>query len=73
MTGIDPAAVRWAAEQVLRQHTEHAERIDDGAIPLRQTSVPARAVGRCAQCDGGDPDCRLLVWARAELAALGVR
>jgi hypothetical protein len=66
----DPAMVRWAAEQVIRQHSETAERMDEGAIPLRQTGVPSRASGGCAQCDGSDPACRMLVWARAELAAL---
>lgn len=69
MTGpVDPAAVAWAARQVIRQHTEQPERINEGAIPLRQTGVPSRASGRCAHCtdDGG---CRMLVWAETELAA----
>jgi hypothetical protein len=66
----DPALTRWVAEQVLRQHAEQPARIDEGAIPLRQTDVASRASGRCAQCDGSDRDCRMLVWARAEKALL---
>lgn len=67
MTRVEPDTV-WAARQVIRQHTEQAEQIPDGTMPFRRDEVPSRASGRCAQCDGDDPDCRMLVWARAELA-----
>lgn len=65
---VNPADVRWAAEQVIRQHTERAERIDEGAIPFRVDGVPARAAGRCQHC--GDEGCRMLTWAESEIAAL---
>ncbi|MDQ7910269.1 hypothetical protein RB614_37825 [Phytohabitans sp. ZYX-F-186] len=64
----DPALTRWLARQIVRQHTEKPERIDEGAIPLRQLDIASRASG-CAQCgDGNDPTCWMLGWARAELA-----
>lgn len=69
---VDPGDRQWAARQVIRQHTEQPERIDEGAIPLRQTAIPSRASGRCAHCtDAGE--CRMLVWAEAELGAASRR
>jgi hypothetical protein len=51
---MDPAHVRWAAQQVVRQHEEGPD--DD------------RATGRCAQCPEDDSECPLLAWAKAVLA-----
>lgn len=62
-------AVLWAARQVLRQHTEQPEQVGDTDPATGRLWQPSpHTAGRCAQCDGGDPNCRLLVWARAELA-----
>jgi len=48
---VDPDAIQWAAQQVIRQHDEPAD--------------PHRTTGRCAQC--GEEGCRMLTWARLTL------
>jgi hypothetical protein len=64
---VSRSEVLWAARQVIRQHTE-ASPVAVGTDPVTKAAERQvlRASGRCAQCDGRDPDCRMLVWARTE-------
>jgi hypothetical protein len=67
---VSRSEVLWAAQQVIRQHTE-VPRVVVGSDPATQTPQRQilRKAGGCAQCDGHDPDCRMWVWARAEQRA----
>lgn len=71
-TVASPAAVLWAAAQVLRQHSQEPAQDHEGRAAGDRWTYPATAAGRCAQCDGTNPACRMLTWALAERRAAGI-
>lgn len=69
MGQVSQSETLWVARQVIRQHELEPVQSHEGRAPADQWTYPAGAAGRCAQCPGDDAECRMLVWARAELAA----